>query len=124
MLLQVSEAKRASFGEDEHTRVESSEMATDEMATFTTILIHIHPILLTRFIRFALASLKMRPISLRSAQHRFRGGCRWLQFRGDIPLRRRNQRDCSDQEEGRQNNLPGEVSEPFVWKTIMQKQLT
>ena len=62
-------AKRASFEEDEHTREESREMATDIiMATSTTKLTLFHSILLTRFTRFALASLKMRTISLRSAQ--------------------------------------------------------
>jgi len=40
------------------------------MATSTTKLAH--SIILTRFIRFALASLKMRTISLRSAQIRLR----------------------------------------------------
>jgi len=41
-----------------------NEMPTDIMATSTTKLTH--SILLTRFVRFALASLKMRTISLRS----------------------------------------------------------
>jgi len=45
--------------EDENTRDESREMATEIMATFITKLTH--SILLTRLIRFALvASLKMR----------------------------------------------------------------
>ena len=58
--------ERASLEEDEHTSDESREMATDIMATSTTKLAH--SIILTRFIRFALASLKMCTISLRSAQ--------------------------------------------------------
>ena len=62
--------ERASLEEDEHTSDESREMATDIMATSTTKLAH--SIILTRFIRFALASLKMRTISLRSAQIRLR----------------------------------------------------
>ena len=64
---EVSErSEGASLDEDKHTRDESRELATDIMVTSTTELTH--PILLTRFIRFALASLKMRIISLRSAQ--------------------------------------------------------
>jgi len=43
-------------------------MATDIMATSTTKLTLFHSIRLTRFIRFALASLKLRTILLRSAQ--------------------------------------------------------
>ena len=62
--------ERASLEEDEHTSDESREMATDIMATSTTKLAH--SIILTRFARFALASLKMRSISLRSAQIRLR----------------------------------------------------
>ncbi len=51
-------AKRASLDEDEHTRDESREMATDIMATSTTKLTH--PIRLARLVRFARPSLKMR----------------------------------------------------------------
>jgi len=55
-------AKRASLLEDEHSRDEVREMATDIMAASTTKLTH--------SIRLARArpSLKMRTISLRSAQ--------------------------------------------------------
>jgi len=60
-------AKRASFDEDEHTRDESREMTTDEMATSTTELTLFHSIRLARFIRFALTSLKMRLTSLGAA---------------------------------------------------------
>jgi len=44
-------------------------MATDIMATSTTELTLFHSILLTLLTRFALASLIMRTISLRSAQY-------------------------------------------------------
>ena len=60
-------AKRASFEEDEHTRDESREMASQHhyiMATSTTELTLFHSIILTRFTRFALASLKMHLASL------------------------------------------------------------
>ena len=63
-------AKRASLEEDEHTRDEVREMATGIKATSNTKLTLFHLILLTRLTRFALASLKMRTISLRSAQTR------------------------------------------------------
>ena len=44
-------AKRASLDEDEHTRDESREMATDIMATSTTELTHsIHFARLVRFV--------------------------------------------------------------------------
>jgi len=55
---------RASLDEDEYTRDESREMTTDIMATSTTKLTLFHSKLLTRFNRFALASLKMRLASL------------------------------------------------------------
>ena len=62
-------AKRASLDEDEHTRDESHEMATEIMATSTstTELTLFHSILLTPFTRFALASLKMT----RTISHEF-----------------------------------------------------
>jgi len=56
------------LSEDEHTRDESREMATDIMATSTTKLTLFLSILLARFTRFALTSLKCA--SLRSAQRR------------------------------------------------------
>ena len=47
-----------------HTRDESREMAIDILATFTTELTLFHSIRLARFIRFALASIKMHLASL------------------------------------------------------------
>jgi len=62
---QVSELeKRPSLDEDESTRDESREMATDTMATSTTKLTLFHSILLARLTHFSLASLKMRLASL------------------------------------------------------------
>ena len=64
-------ASLASLLEDEHTRDGSREMATDIMATSTTKLTIIHSIRirLARSACFARPSLKMRTISLRSAQN-------------------------------------------------------
>ena len=58
-------AKRASFDEDEHTRDESTPAKWLQTATSTTELTH--SIRLARFIRFALASLKMHLASLGAA---------------------------------------------------------
>ena len=60
-------SERALRKEDEHTRDESREIATDIMATSTTELTLFHSIRLGRLVWFARASLKMCTISLRSA---------------------------------------------------------
>ena len=63
----VSERSERALRKTEYTRDESREMATDIIATSTTKLTH--SILLTRFTRFALASLKMRLASLGAGRH-------------------------------------------------------
>ena len=66
---EVSERSERALMKTRILAMNPAEMATDIMATSTTKLTLFHSILLTRFTRFALASLKMRTISLRSAQH-------------------------------------------------------